>query len=298
MTYSMTAFARRERHGENGEIGWELRSVNHRYLDITVRLPENLRSLEPVVREHIREKIGRGKVECVLRYRSSARREAALSVNLDLAGQLVEAARNVAALFPNAAAMNPLEVLQWPGVVEAPAPDLDAIRGPILGVLDEALTELIGMRAREGGKLTALIASRCVEVSAIVDGVRKRLPAILPMQRARLVDRLSEVKAELDPNRLEQELALFAQKIDVAEELDRLDAHLTEVERALRAESSREEASVEKKTIGRRLDFLMQEIHREANTLSAKSVDREVTSASVELRVLIEQMREQAQNVE
>nr|VFJ87935.1 MAG: TIGR00255 family protein [Candidatus Kentron sp. H]VFJ89912.1 MAG: TIGR00255 family protein [Candidatus Kentron sp. H]VFJ96302.1 MAG: TIGR00255 family protein [Candidatus Kentron sp. H] len=303
MIYSMTAFARREEQGgENeetgGEISWELRSVNHRYLDVTVRLPEDLRSLEPVVRERVRDRIGRGKVECLLRYQSTARRETQLHVDLELAGQVVAALHRISGLLPNGGTVSPLGILRWPGVVyPPPAPNLEAVKTPILNVLDQALTELLAMRWREGEKLTALIRARCAEVSDIVDRVRERLPTILAAQRARLLDRLSEVEAEIDPDRLEQDLVLIAQKIDVAEELDRLDTHLAEVERALGGGPS-EKTGPGKNPMGRRLDFLMQEMHREANTLGAKSVDTAVTGASVDLRVLIEQMREQVQNVE
>ncbi|MBT8420916.1 MAG: YicC family protein [Gammaproteobacteria bacterium] len=298
MIYSMTAFARRENQGKWGEIAWEFRSVNHRYLDIAVRLPEDLRSLEPIVRERVRDRISRGKVECLLRYRAPARQETALGINYDLARQLVGAVKEIAELWPNEGTISPLDILNWPGIVETPVPDPDAIGEPMLNVLDEALTELIGMRSREGEKLTALIRSRCTEISAIVSAVRERLPAILAMQRTRLINKLSEIKAELNPDRLEQELVIFAQKSDVAEELDRLDTHLAEVEHALTGGNSSGKTPRGKNPIGRRLDFLMQEMHREANTLSAKSVDKTVSSASVELRVLIEQMREQVQNIE
>ncbi|VFM99361.1 MAG: TIGR00255 family protein [Candidatus Kentron sp. G] len=301
MIYSMTAFARQENQDREdhrwGGITWEIRSVNHRYLDISVRLPEELRPLDPVVRNRVRDRISRGKVECLLRYSPPVRQETGLRVNTNLAKQVVASVKEIAGLLPGEAPISALEILRWPGVVEAPVQDLDTIQGPILDVLDDGLAQFIAMRTREGEKLAALLKDRHSRISAIVSDVRTHLPGILAAQRARLTNRLSEL-TETNPDRLEQELVLFAQKMDVAEELDRLDTHLAQVERAFREEGRPGQPPTQKKPIGRRLDFLMQEMHREANTLSAKSVDKAVTAASVELRVLIEQMREQIQNVE
>jgi len=295
----MTAFAREESQAEWGAITWELRSVNHRYLDVTVRLPEDLRSLESKVRERIQNKIQRGKVECLLRYKPMAeQRGTVLSLNHDLARQVVEAAEEIGALLTNATAINPMAILNWPGIVESPALDIRSVSAPILGALDSMLADLVATRLREGEKLAALIKTRCAEMTVIIGRVRQRLPTILAMQRERLISRLSEIKTELNADRLEQELLFFAQKIDVAEELDRLDTHLAEVGRVLQEESPSGKGPHAGKPIGRRLDFLMQEMHREANTLSSKSADMEMTSASVDLRVLIEQMREQVQNIE
>nr|VFJ56967.1 MAG: TIGR00255 family protein [Candidatus Kentron sp. DK] len=298
MIYSMTAFARQQAQTDWGDSTWELRSVNHRYLDVSIRLPEDLRSLENAVRERLRNRLDRGKVECLLRYRPVNRQDAALRIDMALAEQVVAAAERIAGLLPGEGRIDPLRILQWPGVVEAVVPDVDAAAAPILDALDRAIAELVAMRAGEGEKLAALIMARCREMSTIVAGVRERLPSILAAQRTGIVDRLSELQAELDPARLEQELVLFAQKIDVAEELDRLDTHLAEVTRLFGEDAAPGKTPPGKRPMGRRLDFLMQELHREANTLSAKSVDKEVTSASVELRVLIEQMREQVQNIE
>nr|VFK78291.1 MAG: TIGR00255 family protein [Candidatus Kentron sp. SD] len=299
MIHSMTAFARDENQTEWGAITWELRSVNHRYLDVSVRLPEDLRSLEPKIREHVQNRIQRGKVECLLRYKPLTEQRSALTLNHDLARQLAKAAREIGDLFTNTGTINPMEVLSWPGMVESPAPDIQAVGAAILAILDNALFELAATRSREGEKLAALIRIRCAEMVAIIARVRQRLPAILATQRDRLTTRISEIKVELNMDRLEQELVFLAQKIDVAEELDRLDTHLGEIKRLLEPSTETSgKTTRERKPIGRRLDFLMQEMHREANTLSAKSVDMEMTSASVELRVLIEQIREQAQNVE
>nr|VFK41874.1 MAG: TIGR00255 family protein [Candidatus Kentron sp. TC]VFK47291.1 MAG: TIGR00255 family protein [Candidatus Kentron sp. TC] len=299
MTHSMTAFARDENRIEQGVITWELRSVNHRYLDVAVRLPEDLRSLEPDVHERVRNKIRRGKVECLLRYKPIAEQSAMLCINRDLAMQVAKAAWEIHALFENVGTINPMEILNWPGVVKTPVLNVRSVSGSIFRVLDNVLFDLVATRSREGERLAALIKKRCMEMTIIINRVRQRLPTILVAQRDRLIARLSEIKAELNMDRLEQELVFFAQKIDVAEELDRLDTHLTEIKRILHssADTCRETAA-ERKPIGRRLDFLMQEMHREANTFSAKSVDIETTSASVELRVLIEQMREQVQNIE
>nr|VFJ94739.1 MAG: TIGR00255 family protein [Candidatus Kentron sp. LFY] len=298
MIYSMTAFARDENQTEWGVITWELRSVNHRYLDISVRLPEDLRSLEPKVHECVRNKVRRGKVEGLLRYKPIAEQRGTLSLNHDLARQIAGMACDVGTLFTNVGTVDPMKVLNWPGIVESPALDVRSVSTPILEVLDNVLSELVATRAREGGKLAELIRTRCAEMAVIIDRARQRLPIILTTQRERLIARLSEIKTELNTDRLEQELVFFAQKIDVAEELDRLDAHLEEIRRILLPAAAPRGTDQDRKPIGRRLDFLMQEMHREANTLSAKSVDMEMTSASVELRVLIEQMREQVQNVE
>nr|VFK62416.1 MAG: TIGR00255 family protein [Candidatus Kentron sp. TUN]VFK71854.1 MAG: TIGR00255 family protein [Candidatus Kentron sp. TUN] len=298
MIYSMTAFARDESQTEGGGITWELRSVNHRYLDVSVRLPEELRFLESIVRERVRNKIQRGKVECLLRYKPVVEKRAELNFNRDLVRQVAKAAQEVGVLFGNVGPINPMAILSWPGIVEPPVLDIQSIRASVLNVLDNVLADLIATRLREGEKLATLIETRCAEMIVIIDRARQRLPVVLAMQRDRFVARLSEIKAELNTDRLEQELVFFAQKIDVAEELDRLDTHLAEIGRLFQEQRSFGQIPHERKPIGRRLDFLMQEMHREANTLSAKSVDMEMTSASVELRVLIEQMREQVQNVE
>ena len=288
MICSMTAFAREERQNEAGTVIWELRSVNHRYLDVFARLPEDLRSLDPVVRARVGAKVRRGKVECVLRYKPTPQQESTLRVNRKLARQVAEAAKEIDSLLTNRGPANALDVLRWPGVVETPPLDPDAVCEPIVSALDAALAELAVTREREGRKIAELIRGRVAEMEIIISEVRRRLPAIIVAERERLTNRLAELKAELDAERLEQEMVIFSQKIDVAEELDRLDAHLDEVRRVLD----------ESKPVGRRLDFLMQELHREANTLGSKSVDTDTTRASVDLKVLIEQMREQIQNVE
>jgi len=288
MVSSMTAFARESGEGEWGKATWELRSVNHRYLDVTLRLPEELRALESAVREHAARALRRGKVDCTLRFEATAGADHALTVNAPMLGQLAGALATVRTMLPDTAPANALDVLRWPGVVAGAAIDAEHLGAPLLALLDRALQTLVRTRQREGDKLQALIAARCAAARAEVVQLREQMPAILAEVRERLQGRLAELREEFDAARLEQEIALYAAKLDVAEELDRLDAHLEEVVRVLG----------ENDAIGRRLDFLMQELHREANTLGSKSAHLASTAASVELKVLIEQMREQVQNIE
>jgi uncharacterized protein (TIGR00255 family) len=288
MIRSMTAFARSERTEQWGTACWELRSVNNRYLDVTPRLPEEARAVESAVRERVRAKLGRGKVDCSLRLSLGASNNASLEVNLELAKRVADATREIDALIHDPSRVNAIDVLRWPGVVQTQSPDVDALGKAVLGLLDESLAQLVATREREGQHIAALLSQRCDDIQAIIEAVRKRLPEVLEACRQRLRDRLAELVEQLNEERLEQEIALVAQKTDVAEELDRLDAHVKEVRRVVENEQP----------AGRRLDFLMQELNREANTLGSKSIDTETTRASVDLKVLIEQMREQIQNVE
>jgi uncharacterized protein (TIGR00255 family) len=288
MIRSMTAFARSERTEAWGTAYWELRSVNNRYLDVSPRLPEEARALESTVREQIRARLSRGKVDCTLRLTLGADSDASLVLNLDLAKRVAGATREIDALLHDPARVSAVDVLRWPGVVQTQSPDVDTLGKAVLELLDEALAELVASREREGRHIHEVIAERCNEMQNIAAAVRKRLPEVLETCHQRLRDRLAEFVEQLNEERLEQEMAMLAQKTDVAEELDRLDAHLKEVRRVL----DKEEPA------GRRLDFLMQELNREANTLGSKSIDTETTRASVDLKVLIEQMREQIQNVE
>lgn len=288
MIRSMTAFARSERTEEWGTAYWELRSVNNRYLDVTPRLPEEVRAVESTVRERVRARLGRGKVDCTLRLSLGADSDAGLELNLALAKRVADATREIDALLHDPARVSAIEVLRWPGVVQTKSPDIDTLGKAVLELLDEALSELVTTREREGQHIGVLLAERCDQIETITDAVRKRLPELLDACRQRLRERLAELIEQLDEERLEQEIAMVAQKTDVAEELDRLDAHVKEVRRVL----DKEEPA------GRRLDFLMQELNREANTLGSKSIDTETTRSSVNLKVLIEQMREQIQNVE
>jgi uncharacterized protein (TIGR00255 family) len=287
MIHSMTAFARVEQAGANGTLSWELRSVNHRYLEPHLRLPEAFRELEGPVREALRNGLSRGKVECTLRYADDSAGKP-LQVDLQRAAQLVAAAESVAKLIQQPAPLNPLEMLGWPGVLVADAADPKALNAAALALFTEALNELKSGREREGVELAKLLDERLDGINAEVAALRELVPQMLAAQRHKILDRCAEMQAELDPQRLEQELAMLAQKSDVAEELDRLVTHVGEVRRVLKSGGA----------AGRRLDFLMQELNREANTLGSKAFDTRSTQAAVNLKVLIEQMREQVQNIE
>ncbi len=288
MIRSMTAFARRELEGPWGQLTWELRSVNHRYLEVTVRLPEDLRSLEPKVRERAGQRLGRGKLECNLRFRPAALQSTDIELDAEALRQVVGAAGTVADAVANPAAINPLELLRWPGVVKEPEKDTAPILEQALELLDQALTELVETREREGAQIRELLATRCDAMAGLVADQRARMPGVRDKVRDKLLAKLAELQAQPDQDRLEQELVYLAQKMDVDEELDRLDGHITEVRRVLERDEP----------VGRRLDFLMQEFNREANTLGSKSADPDTTRTAVELKVLIEQMREQVQNAE
>jgi uncharacterized protein (TIGR00255 family) len=287
MVHSMTAFARCERAGAYGTLSWELRSVNHRYLEPHLRLPDNFRDLEGPVREALRQGLSRGKVECTLRF-TEAGSGRTLQIDRARAAQLVAVAEEVAGLIRQPAPINPLEVLAWPGVLVGDATDPQALNAAALELFGEALAQLREGRAREGQDLARLLEDRLRAILLEVATLREQIPQMLGLQRQKILDRFSELKLELDSQRLEQELVLLAQKSDVAEELDRLSTHVAEVRRVLKAGGA----------VGRRLDFLMQELNREANTLGSKAFDPRSTQAAVNLKVLIEQMREQVQNIE
>jgi len=287
MIRSMTAYARREVKGEWGSASWELRSVNQRYLETYIRMPEQFRSLEPVARERIRARLTRGKIECNLRFEPDTRAQTSLLLNEKLAKQLVEAAQWVK-MQSDEGEIDPVDILRWPGVMSAQEQDLDAIAAEIIMALDGALDDFIVARETEGQALKALIEQRLEGVSAEIVKVRTHMPEVLKWQRDRLTSKLEEADIQLENTRLEQELLLMAQRIDVAEELDRLEAHIKETYNILK----------KKEAVGRRLDFMMQEFNRESNTLASKSINSEVTNSAIELKVLIEQMREQIQNIE
>ncbi|RLM18721.1 YicC family protein [Brenneria alni] len=287
MIRSMTAYARREVKGNWGSAAWELRSVNQRYLETYIRLPEQFRSLEPVIRDRIRTRLTRGKIECNLRFDLDPRAQSSLILNENLAKQLVSAA-NWVKMQSDEGEINPVDILRWPGVMAAEEQDLDAISAEMLQALDRTLDDFISARESEGNALKALIEQRLAGVSGEVAKVRAHMPNILQWQRERLLNKLEEAQVQLENNRLEQELVIMAQRVDVAEELDRLEAHVAETYKIL----NKEEA------VGRRLDFMMQEFNRESNTLASKSINADVTASAIELKVLIEQMREQIQNIE
>ncbi|WP_226686839.1 YicC/YloC family endoribonuclease [Stutzerimonas stutzeri] len=287
MVHSMTAFARSEQAGAHGTLSWEIRSVNHRYLEPHLRLPEAFRDLEGAVRDALRKGISRGKVECTLRF-TEENNGTALQVDRERASQLIAAAESVAALIRQPAPIDPLQVLGWPGVLVGDAVDPQALNQSALQLFHSALEQLKEGRRREGDELAKLLNDRLDSILEEVATLREQVPQMLAAQRQKVLDRFSEMQAELDPQRLEQEMVLLAQKSDVAEELDRLNTHVTEVRRVLKTGGA----------AGRRLDFLMQELNREANTLGSKAFDPRSTQAAVNLKVLIEQMREQVQNLE
>ncbi|ALM54346.1 YicC/YloC family endoribonuclease [Halomonas huangheensis] len=287
MVHSMTAFARQQHDADWGTLQLELRSVNQRYLEPHFRLPEALRELESSFRETLRNRLHRGKVECTLRFEASEANQT-LSVNQERLAALSFALDEVRRTLPDAPMPNALALLDHPGVLQSSGLDMDAIKQATTTLFDQALSDLIEGRQREGEKLKSLIEERLASISELVAEVRARMPEILQRQRTQLEEKLADLSAELDPQRLEAEVVLMAHKADVAEELDRLDTHVTEVARQLK----------QKGPVGRRLDFLMQELNREANTLSSKSVVADTTRCAVELKVLIEQMREQIQNIE
>ena len=288
MTLSMTAFSRQQQEQEWGSLTWEIRSVNHRYLETSVRLPESLRALENGVREAVRKRLTRGKVECALRFQSEAKVSSDLHLNTKLIQQLVQANNEIEKITGTSISLNNMEVLRWPGVIEEQDFDKTSIEKQALSLFSAALDDLVATREREGAELQGFIKQRIDSVREIVISIRNKMPEILAKQKQNILDRLADLQAELEPSRLEQEVSLLTQKADVEEELDRLGSHLKEVERVLSAKGQK----------GRRLDFLMQELNREANTLSSKSIVVETTLNAVELKVLIEQMREQIQNVE
>ena len=288
MTSSMTAFSRIEHRDEQGELICELRSVNHRYLELSVRMSEELRSLEPLIRERVNKRLGRGKVDCSFRFSPSANAAANMVVNERLTQQIIQAADQVSALLHESVPPKAMEIMRWPGVLEVEKLDMTPVHSKAAELLEEAIDGLIASRIREGERLAELITQRTSAMRTEVEKVKLLMPRVRESVRNRLKARLAEVSEELDEGRLEQEMALLAQRLDVDEEMDRLQAHLDEVESVLKRDEP----------VGRRLDFLMQELNREANTLASKSNDVEATRVAVELKVLIEQIREQVQNIE
>ena len=288
MLNSMTGFARETAETPFGTLTCELRAVNHRFLDVQFRMPDELRAKEIELRATIGEVLKRGKVECSLHIRRGATGTTDLTLNDALVRQIAARAGEIAALLPEASAPNPVDVLRWPGVVAEPEVDTEPLYDAAAALVGKALDALAAMRASEGERIGQLIESRLDEVVRIASTVRERMPEVLTAVRARQQERIDKLDVDADPARLETELALIAQKLDVDEEIDRLDSHVSEVRSALAVSEP----------VGRRLDFLMQELNREANTLGSKSADTDTTKAAVDLKVLIEQMREQIQNVE
>lgn len=288
MIRSMTGFARSQSATPLGEALWELRSVNHRYLEVQVKIPEGFRSLEPDVRQAIARGIRRGKVDAAFSWRPVSGHTSAVTLDMDYARELIGHAERVAAEIRQPGSINPVALLGWPGVLQQTDTALETVFPAVLAGLDRAVHELAASRAREGARIRDMLEARCADVQSRVAALRVRLPEVLTQMRDRINERVRSLAASIDPARMEQEIALLAQKIDVAEELDRLEAHVAE----FRGTMDQPEPA------GRRLDFLLQEFNREANTLASKSADAETTRQAVDIKVLIEQMREQVQNVE
>ena len=287
MIQSMTAFARREMQTDLGTLSWEIRSVNHRYLELNARLPESLRCFEAQVRDYITKHINRGKIEASFNYQVNTSRNE-LQINFDLVRQLIAAQDKLGELSEAITPFRSVDILNWPGVVQTMHEDNEKLLPLMLNLLTEAVADLIKNRQREGDALRNLLLQRLDAMEEQLALLHKRIPVINQQVQKKLMLRLENLKIDYDPSRLEQEIALQLQKMDVSEELDRLKTHILEVKRII----------TEGGLAGRRLDFLMQELNREANTLGSKSIDTEMTNCSVELKVLIDQMREQVQNIE
>lgn len=287
MISSMTAFARGHDSGDWGSAVWEIRSVNHRYLEMSLRLPEPVRELEPQIREQIAQCLKRGKVDVYLKYIPGAAMAGQFTLNQPMVTQL----KNVIEQLKSD--ISPLQVdatrlLSWPGILEEQSTDMAPVQQAMMTSLKKVLKSMVDMREREGKAITEMLLSRLVAIEEKVENLKGILPELAKAQRDQLLEKLKDLAVDYDKDRLEHELVYLAQKADVAEELDRLEAHVLEVRRSLSQEGS----------MGRRLDFLMQELNREANTLGSKAADPRVTMTAVELKVLIEQMREQVQNIE
>ena len=286
MTQSMTAYAQAAVSTELGELSCELRSVNHRFLDVAPRMPDDLRAHEGALREAIAEKLARGRIDVFIRLKESE--NSSLEPNLDAADNLQALLDEMRQRLPEMQMIRAIDALKWPGILQAKKADPTVMKEHLLGVLNQALQGMIEARAKEGEKMSELIVSRLSGMSDVIKEVEAFLPDIIKAYKARLDEKLADIKEQLDPARLEQEVVILLQKTDVAEELDRLKVHIDEVGAVL----AKDEPA------GRRLDFLMQELNREANTLGSKSQDPRLSKASVDLKVLIEQMREQVQNIE
>lgn len=284
----MTAFARNHMSTSWGQLSWEIRSVNHRFLDVSIRLPEQLRMIEESIREQVNTRLARGKVECCLRFQIDRNQPGTMAINEKLVDRLTEMANYLEKRLHESSSLSVTDILNWPGVITDEGIDYEALAVTAVELLDSSLNDLVAHRKREGERLAAMVHERLVQISEQVNSVKAILPEIIAGFKERLEGRLCELKESLEPGRLEQEITLFANKADIAEELDRLESHITETAHALATD----------KPVGRRLDFLMQEMNREANTMGSKSSDIRITNASIELKVLIEQIREQIQNIE
>ena len=288
MTHSMTAFARQESSTESYVLVWEMRSVNHRYLEINIRVPDSLRSIENSIRGAIRSNFTRGKIECHLRYQITENSSSSIKIDTQLVSNLLSATEQIKILSEETSPLGMSEILKWPGVIIDNDSDSLALESDAISLFKKTMEDLKTSRAREGKELESFIQARSHSVLEIIAKTRELMPQILTRERNQLLEKISKLKIDVDSSRLEAEIILLTQKADIEEELDRLHTHITEVQRVLTLKESK----------GRRLDFLMQELNREANTLSSKSIVIETTRSAVDLKVLIEQMREQIQNVE
>ena len=288
MIRSMTAFARKDVQGDWGTLTCEIRTVNHRYLEPSFRLPEAFRELENPFREELRKQLKRGKVDVSMRLQSADKASQSFVINDDMAKAVNEAANHVNRILDNPAHISALDILRWPGVLSVTEQDYGPARDAAKALFEDTVRELVTVREREGERLRPLFDDRLTTMTRQVNEVRELMPDLLVAQEENLRSRFEKAGVELEPERVAQEMVMLAQKSDVAEELDRLEAHIGEVTDTLKGDDA----------IGRRLDFLMQELNREANTLSSKSIDARVTRSAVDLKVLIEQMREQVQNLE
>jgi uncharacterized protein (TIGR00255 family) len=288
MIKSMTAFARQPIEKDWGNGAWEIRSVNSRFLETNFRLPEAFRYLEFKLREKLRKKLNRGKLDCSLRLDMHQGNEEALSIDPVLVASLLKSHESLQQAAGVKQEPDLTRLLNWPGIIKKAEVDSEVMEQELLVELDDAIDQLINMRAREGDSITDMIQLRLDGIAKQVSYVREEMPVIAKWQKDKILSRFEEIQLEFDENRIEQEMVMLAQKIDVDEELDRLDAHIKEVTRLLKKGG----------VAGRRMDFLMQELNREANTLGSKSISTKTTAASIELKVLIEQMREQIQNIE
>ena len=288
MINSMTGFGRTELQTPSGQLQLEMRSVNHRYLDTQFKLPEGFRSIEQELKDLVSQRLKRGKVDTSLSVKWSTNALPEPTINEERAKQVIKQLETLSSLIKDPAPINPAAIIRIPGVVEEQEIDPTELFPFVKQALNDALTQLADNRTREGARIQEMLETRCAEILTLAEGVRQRLPAVITDIRKRLEQRIESLQAQVDNDRVEQELAIISQKLDVSEELDRLDAHVAEVRAAFATDEP----------VGRRLDFLMQELNREANTLGSKSADAEITQAAVDLKVLIEQMREQVQNVE
>jgi uncharacterized protein (TIGR00255 family) len=288
MTNSMTAFARKEKQAEWGQAAWEVRSVNHRYLEIVLSLPDTFSHLEPLIRKQMQARLQRGRIEAKLRYKPYINKTMPIEIDEELTQSLIGSYKKIAHLAHTDTPLNPGELLRWPQLLKFPELNTEVIQPELMSLFSETLDDFCKVRSIEGNAILELLNQRLIKLTNLTQHIQAQLPHILNLQRKKLLARLNEIKTSLDPNRLEQEMLLFAQKTDVAEELDRLQIHLHEFKNLLAKTQAQ----------GKQLDFLLQELNREANTLASKSPNAELTLSVVNIKVLIEEMREQVQNIE